>query len=545
MIRAAARSAAVIAVLSRADDRPRDLLDDSSGERADDGDADAAPRETTGEADDPVPATRRARHRTERVITTLRTVDRPGPGVRPRPDVLARLRLAVPEPPRAGDPSGGLRGRARGAAAVLVGMEAEVPLDTLARLLEGRHAATGRPLISAAGSAARAHTTARLPSGARWLSLTEAARVVGVDPSYLRRLATRTAAGDVSAPGLPEFHAEKDTAGNWRVERDEVVRFRRDRHAPRAVAAYDITCAAPKSLSILWAFADMDLRGDIAAAMNAGTDAVISYLEANAALGRLRGRTQPAIGFAVASYLLDASPTGDPHLRLHNIVLNALPLRPGADSEPVWRAVHATALFWQTATAGYLGAAAMRHELSRRRGLIWGPVRNGVAELDAFPTQVLKAFSTRRRQLLEEIQARGMSPDGAGRSRARRWSLDAHQPATPLCTAVLGARLAPLGWTPARLLALAAPRSSRPFPPTGAEATALVAALIPPTARLAGARGVTRRVVEREVVRAVASWAGDRLPYHEIMDVVRRVLSALPAGPPLSDPREPGLAARP
>jgi conjugative relaxase-like TrwC/TraI family protein len=446
--------------------------------------------------------------------------------------VLARLRPTPREPTRPGDPPGGLRGRARGAAAALAGLEAEVPLGTLARLLDGRHATTGRPLISAVGSAGRAHTAEAPPPAGRWLSLAEAARVIGVDPSYLRRLATRTAAASAGPPRRPEFHAEKDTAGHWRVDRDEVLRFRGERPARRVVAAYDITCAAPKSLSILWAIGDNDLRGDIAAAMNTGIDAVIDYLAATAALARVHGQTRPGIGFAVASYLLDASPTGDPHLRLHNIVINALPVQIEPDSEPVWRAVHATALSWRTTTAGYLGAAAMRHELSRRRGLTWSPVRNGVAELDAFPTQVLKAFSTRRRQLLQELQARGMATDGAGRDRARRWSLNAGH-ATPLCPAELGTRLERLGWSPARLLALAAPRRARPVPPGGAEVSGLVRALVAPTTELAGAAGVTRWVVEREVVRAVASWAGDRLPHPEIIDVVRRVLAALPAEPPL------------
>jgi hypothetical protein len=51
-------------------------------------------------------------------------------------------------------------------------------------------------------------------------------------------------------------------------------------------------------------------------------------------------------------------------------------------------------------TAGIWGAASLRHELARRRGLAWGTVRNGVAD---FPREVLEAFSTRTGELTEEL----------------------------------------------------------------------------------------------------------------------------------------------
>jgi len=49
--------------------------------------------------------------------------------------------------------------------------------------------------------------------------------------------------------------------------------------------------------------------------------------------------------------------------------------------------------------AGYLGAAAMRHEPSRPRGLVWG----GVAELAGLPAELLEAFSTRTGEVQAEF----------------------------------------------------------------------------------------------------------------------------------------------
>lgn len=168
-------------------------------------------RESPSEDPDaPPPAISPAPARATPMITTLRAVGRAAPGDRRGPDVLARLRPTPREPAQPGDPPGGLRGRARGTAAALAGLEAEVPLGTLARLLDGRHATTGRPLISAVGSAGRAHTPEAPQLAGRRLSLAEAARVIGVDPSYLRRLATRTA---VASAGTPRQSDDRHNAG--------------------------------------------------------------------------------------------------------------------------------------------------------------------------------------------------------------------------------------------------------------------------------------------------------------------------------------------
>ncbi len=168
-------------------------------------------------------------------------------------------------------------GVARGSAAALVGLRpgAAVPRERLARLLAGQHATSGRPLVPATGSAGRAAHSRRLDGGrgsGEWLSLPEAARIAGVSARYLRRLAARTSrddAGTVNAgasdsaarpaadddgtdagPGRDRLAAAKDSAGRWRVHRDELARFLEEREPPTVVLGFDVTASAPKSVSL-------------------------------------------------------------------------------------------------------------------------------------------------------------------------------------------------------------------------------------------------------------------------------------------------------
>ena len=56
--------------------------------------------------------------------------------------------------------------------------------------------------------------------------------------------------------------------------------------------------------------------------------------------------------------------------------------------------------------------AHLRHELSRRLGVSWQEVRNGIAEIEGFADEHLRAFSTRREQILEAA-----GPDASARSK--------------------------------------------------------------------------------------------------------------------------------
>jgi len=143
--------------------------------------------------------------------------------------------------------------RGRGAAGFGLGYSVEP--EVFERLLLGRHPHSGIQLVGSQGSNGR--TAHRSPtSGSRRrtrLTADEVAGLVGVDVSYIRRIAARTArirgeqrlavrCGEL-APELPVsfLDADKDPKGRWSFRRDEVERFAVQRGEAKVVLGYDIT----------------------------------------------------------------------------------------------------------------------------------------------------------------------------------------------------------------------------------------------------------------------------------------------------------------
>ena len=86
----------------------------------------------------------------------------------------------------------------------------------------------------------------------------------------------------------------------------------------------------------------------------------------------------------------------------------------------VTRLWHGAALYRAAKTAGFLYQAHLRALVTERLGLVWGPVVNGMAELDAVPELVLSEFSKRRREMLEAAEQGGigLGSKSAGESAA-------------------------------------------------------------------------------------------------------------------------------
>lgn len=360
----------------------------------------------------------------------------------------------------------------------------------------GRHARTGEVLLSARGAAGRtsgvsseARPVARHGDPGELLSLAEAAFLIGVEPTYLRKLAKNrpqtffaTPTGvegldprlarrmiewlcrqPLTPPAKAYLPADKDPdSGQWQVTRGEVERFIADRVVPETVMGYDLVCSAPKSVSLLWAVGDDKIRSDIAKAFDAAVNATVAYLEQHACQAMVAGRNRPADGFGVVSFVHDTSRANEAHLHTHNLIVNAVrvPLlddagRPQVDEhgapEVVWRAPDGDILMRHVKTAGYLGAAELRHQLATRWGVEWGPVRSGVAELAAFPEALLHAFSTRHDQVSEEFAQMvesGFEPGAVTEAAAQRAS---RAPKMVLADgkvrAIQLAKLAEIGWT--------------------------------------------------------------------------------------------------
>lgn len=463
------------------------------------------------------------------------------------------------------------QGWARGNGAGLVGLSKSVGPKQLQRLLEGRHAVTGAPLLSPRGSAGRFHAShgeiqTQLVDAPAVLTLAEAARRADVSATYLRRLAedhelessaaARTRSVGAAVVGDPRLGPERlapkdiepsvtrdylrayrDSRGRrWLVERDEVARFIRERQPPTVVIGYDLTCSAPKSVSLLWAFGDQALRNDVSAALDAGVDAAITYLEQHAVVGTVGRRNQPGLGLAAASYRHEISRSEEAHLHVHTIIVNAVPIplldssgRPVLDEHAVarieWRALDGEVLLRHVKTAGYVGAAALRHHLARRRGLSWGPVRNGVSELRGFPAELLDAFSTRRGELTQEftqLVESGLPANAETMATAQRESRAAKRVLSdPQVEAIQRQKLKEAGWSVEQIRRLGAQRERDLTVPTRSEVEALFNTLVGPT----GLTQLNAIFGQREVVQAVAAWAEDRLEPEAITRLAQEFLA--------------------
>ncbi len=172
-----------------------------------------------------------------------------------------------------------------------------------------------------------------------------------------------------------------------------------------AVAGFDLTFRAPKSVSVLWGVAGPELSRQLGQAHDAAVEAALGYVEREACRARrgaggvvqVRGS-----GFVAAAFRHRASRAGDPLLHTHVVAGN---LTLGPDGR--WTALDARHLYRHAKTAGYLYQAELRRELTERLGLTWTPIERGTADVHGVPREVIDHFSRRRAEILEHMAAHG------------------------------------------------------------------------------------------------------------------------------------------
>ncbi len=174
------------------------------------------------------------------------------------------------------------------------------------------------------------------------------------------------------------------------------------------VPGFDLTFSAPKSVSLTWALGGEG--AEVAAAHRASVAAALDYMQRHACWTRrghggrefVRGN-----GFLAAAYLHRSSRAGDPQLHTHVLVANATR---GPDGR--WTRLYHPAIYDHAKTAGYIYEANLRWGLTRRLGVRWQEVSNGIAEIEGFDPDHLRAFSTRRAEILAAT-----APDASARAR--------------------------------------------------------------------------------------------------------------------------------
>jgi conjugative relaxase-like TrwC/TraI family protein len=175
-----------------------------------------------------------------------------------------------------------------------------------------------------------------------------------------------------------------------------------------SVPGFDLTFSAPKSVSLLWGLGGPVAALEVSAAHREAVKAALGYMQREACWTRRGAGGSEFIkgeGYLAAAYRHRSSRNGDPQLHTHVLLANAT----RADGR--WTRLYHPAIYDHATTASYIYEAHLRHELTRRLGVEWQPTRKGIAEIAGFADEHLRAFSTRRAEILEAA-----GPDASARA---------------------------------------------------------------------------------------------------------------------------------
>jgi conjugative relaxase-like TrwC/TraI family protein len=205
--------------------------------------------------------------------------------------------------------------------------------------------------------------------------------------------------GEVEPQALGNLLRHVDPSGQWRLT---------GAHSVPTVSAYDVTFCAPKSVSLLFALGDPEVSNDVRNAADAAIAAALPVLESTACRVR-RGKGGHTVlegdGFVAGAFRHRTSRAGDPHLHTHVVIANVA--HRGDDDK--WSALDGRPLYSWLSPVGHLQEAHLRYELTRRLGVAWTPVRNGIADVAGIDRAVLREFSTRRKEIESHLEEYGQA----------------------------------------------------------------------------------------------------------------------------------------
>ena len=176
-------------------------------------------------------------------------------------------------------------------------------------------------------------------------------------------------------------------------------------HRGRKVAAFDLTFSAPKSASLLWAFAGPEVSAVASIAHVEAVAVALDFMERRAGATRQMvdgERRRIPTGIAAATFVHRTSREGDPQLHTHAVVANL-----GRRPDGSFAALDATPIYEWAKAAGSVYQEELRSRLTARLGVEWGPDRNGCREI----------VGTRPRMAADVLQADAGHRGASGRRR--------------------------------------------------------------------------------------------------------------------------------
>ena len=209
-------------------------------------------------------------------------------------------------------------------------------------------------------------------------------------------------AGEVSTEALESLLLGRHPVTGQILGRELLDRVDRHGNVTKAVAGYDATFSAPKSLSVLWA-----LTGDdgLAECHDRAVDAAVAMIEKYGSTTRIRSngtRLHPDTGgLTAAVFRQSTSRADDPQLHTHVVISAKVQTDDGR-----WWALDARVLKRHQQTFGYVYQSVLRAELTTRYGVAFGEIVNGQAEIAGVPTELLHQFSKRAHVIAVEMDDR-------------------------------------------------------------------------------------------------------------------------------------------
>lgn len=202
------------------------------------------------------------------------------------------------------------------------------------------------------------------------------------------------------------------------------VRDGERKHRP----GWDLTCSAPKSLSVA-ALVAGDRR--LLDAHDRAVRVALDYAERHAAVTRIRhGKTVERVAtgqFAIATFphftARETEELPDPQIHTHCVILNAT-----CDDGGTWRSAETQPLYALQMAVGAVYHQQLAAEVQRLGYAVTITGENGLFQLDAITPELQQVFSNRSRQIEAALNARGDTRASATAAEKAVVALDTRAP---------------------------------------------------------------------------------------------------------------------
>lgn len=209
-------------------------------------------------------------------------------------------------------------------------------------------------------------------------------------------------AGEVTQDDLLALLEGRDPVSGTQLGRRFADRaMKNSDRVEKAVAGFDATFSAPKSISVLWALTQDE---QFLEAHDIAVSATLAHLERFGSTTRVRAgkgvRLHPdSGGLIMAKFGQTTSRADDPDLHTHCVISNKVRTAGGR-----WMALDGKYMKEFQRMLGGIYQSVIRNELSYRFGFDWEPIVNGQAEIAGIPKDVLRTFSKRTIQMEDALQ---------------------------------------------------------------------------------------------------------------------------------------------